>query len=252
MPKNEFKGSMSKQKKVSLEDTWKTWRETKDPAQFNTLLKKLEPTMKSAIHTYAGGRAAPSVRSKAKILAARALDRYDPKKGSKLKGFVYQQLQPLTRYSARAGQPMPIPEKAELELRRIKEAQKELTSRYGREPTHSEMADYLKLSTKRIQKVLGHYSHPTVSETQISQPEGMSEQTDFSPGVQMPDYDEIWSDYVYMSLDPVDKKIMEWRTGRNGVKPLANKAIARKLKMSPGAVSQRAAKITAKLLEGNR
>lgn len=236
--------------KPTLEEVWTQWIKDRDPAKRGYLLQALQPTIESAIRTHAGGRNAPSVRSRARILAARALEKWDPKKGSKLKGYIFQQLQPLTRYSARAGQPMPIPERAEHELRRVKQAQRELTLRTGREPTQKEMSDHLKLSQQRIAKILGHYSHPTVSESQIGAQEDDPDKSDFAPAVTKPNYNEIWADYVYTSLDPTDQKIMEWRTGRNGVKLKSNQEIAKELNLSPGAVSQRAGKITAQLKEG--
>ena len=61
---------------------------------------------------------------------------------------------------------------------------------------------------------------------------------------------KVWIDYVYSELDPVNKKIMEWKTGYAGSKQISNNDIARNLKISPPAVSQRIGTITKRLQEG--
>ena len=72
----------------------------------------------------------------------------------------------------------------------------------------------------------------------------------YKPGVQQPDKEAIWADYVYYDLDPIDQKIFEWRTGRNGQKVLTVTEIAKRLKMSPASVSQRAKRISQLLASG--
>ena len=54
---------------------------------------------------------------------------------------------------------------------------------------------------------------------------------------------DAWLDFVYGDLSPVDKLVMDMTLGRNGRKRTSTQEIARKLNISPGAVSQRAAKI---------
>jgi len=232
-----------------LSDIWVDWRKTGNKEQFNKLMTGLRPTISSAINTFASGRNSPSVKSRARILTAQALEKWDPKKGSALKGFIFQQLQPLTRYSARAAQPLPMPEKAESELRRIQQAETALTSSIGREPTDVELSDYLNLAPARIQKIRQRYAHPSVSEGQMMDM-GDPEKSDLAPAIHKPNLEEIWGDFVYMDSDPVDQKIIEWRTGRNGKPLLSNQQIAKRLKMTPSAVSQRAGRIQARLMEG--
>jgi Mn-dependent DtxR family transcriptional regulator len=50
-------------------------------------------------------------------------------------------------------------------------------------------------------------------------------------------------DFVYGDLSPTDKLIMDMTLGRNGRRTAATQDIARRLNITPGAVSQRAAKI---------
>jgi hypothetical protein len=48
---------------------------------------------------------------------------------------------------------------------------------------------------------------------------------------------------VYDDRKPVDQNIMEWSIGWNGNRTMSNQDIVRKLKLTPGAVGQRKAKI---------
>ena len=61
-------------------------------------------------------------------------------------------------------------------------------------------------------------------------------------------YDE-WVDAVYHDLGEIDRVIMSYRTGFRGAPVLSNGDIAKRLKMTPGAVSQRANRIQGKLDE---
>jgi len=56
-----------------------------------------------------------------------------------------------------------------------------------------------------------------------------------------------WFNFVYDDLSPVDKLIADMTLGRNGRRKTSTQEIARRLNITPGAVSQRAAKIQAML-----
>ena len=56
-----------------------------------------------------------------------------------------------------------------------------------------------------------------------------------------------WHEFVYNDLNEVDKAIMEYTLGLHGIKKLPATEIAKKLNISPGAISQRSQRIQAKL-----
>ncbi len=56
-----------------------------------------------------------------------------------------------------------------------------------------------------------------------------------------------WLEIVYDDLDSIDKKIMEFTLGLHGRPQLGNAEIAARLKRTPGAISQRKAKIQQKI-----
>ena len=51
--------------------------------------------------------------------------------------------------------------------------------------------------------------------------------------------EDPWRDYVYHDLDTKSRKIFEWTTGYGGTKILPKQEIARRLKITPAAVSSR-------------
>jgi hypothetical protein len=61
-----------------------------------------------------------------------------------------------------------------------------------------------------------------------------------APGVITPSRVPYAQDAVYMSLDPRDKFIFDARTGGHGQKVLSVTDVARRLGVSPAAISQRA------------
>ena len=77
-----------------------------------------------------------------------------------------------------------------------------------------------------------------------------ADETSSSPAVHklgIPGAQEYWLKIVYDDLQPVDQRVMELTLGLNGQSKLSNQEIAARLRISPGAVTQRKAKIQAVL-----
>jgi len=110
----------------------------------------------------------------------------------------------------------------------------------GREASISELADATGLSVKRL-KHIQKFQHP-IAEGTITARMAESEDGGFMPAVEQ-DGGSSWLEFVYDDLDPINQKIMEWTLGLHGQKPLSNRQVAAKLRISPGAVSQRKAHI---------
>lgn len=226
----------------TLDDSWKTWKNSGKPEDFNNLMTNVAPVIDSAITSYAPN-SSPAVRSKAKILAVSALNSYDPAMGTKLKTHLHIQLQPLRR-EANSYTTVHAPERVKFDLSNLKSMQKQYFDENGREPNDDELADFTGLSKKRInhirkfdRNILGEVSFAESSDTGVGLPK-----------TQEAGY--LWEDYVYNELGPQDKLIYDLKTGRGGRKPIGTSEIARKLKLSAGAVSQRLARIADKIAEG--
>jgi DNA-directed RNA polymerase specialized sigma subunit len=188
--------------------------------------------------------ASPTLRSKAKALAIGAFKTYDPAR-AKLKTHLFSQMQGLRRMAAKEEQSVSIPEQILLDQGHLREAEGKLRDELGRDPSDIELADHVGLSPKRISYLRS--VKPTLSEGKLTtiDEEGSSMSI---PSVELSKDEQekinkAWQDFIYADLHPTDQLIMEHTLGLHGKKVLSNKDIARKLALSPGAISQRKARI---------
>jgi DNA-directed RNA polymerase specialized sigma subunit len=230
-----------------LENEYRTpyavWRKTPNPETASALLSSLNSVLDSAMRSYAGGASSPSLRSKAKLLALEAIERYDPNR-AKLRTHLLSHLRGLRRHAAQASQVVRLPERAALEIGRMKLAEAELADSLGRPPTTYELADHTGLSTKRLARLRA--ARPGLTEGQVTSSRGDDEPA-AQPAVVSPASKEAWLSFVHGGLTPKDQLIFEHAVGFAGQPTLPKGEIATKVGLSPGAVSQRLAKIQSRI-----
>ena len=227
-------------------DPYEVWKRSPTPTNMNRTLASLDGTIQSALKTYGGGNISPILKGRARALAVGAIRSYDPTRGTALTSHVMTQLHPLTRYNNKASQAISVSDRRMRQLAELHRSTEEFYEKHGRDPSDGELADRLGLSIRRLAK-LREFESPIVR-TDAFGPNSSD------PTTNREDPIDVWIDYVYHDLDPVGKKIMDWKMGRNGHQVLSNIEIARRLKISPAAVSQRTAKLQAKIaqiLDGN-
>lgn len=226
---------------------YNAWKNSQGFSQNDVMLGKLQPIIDSALKTYVGQDVPPSVRLQAKRMAIEGLKNYDPSK-AKLKTHMMWHLQGLKRAATKANQILNVPERVQLDLGHLNTASNELSEKLGRDPSDSELADYTGLSLGRINKIRAF--KPGISEGAAS--ESMfsgDDDTVSDPSVSIPGRDtgHAWRGFVYDSLDPRAKIIMEHTFGMHNKPVLDNIAIARRLRLTPARVSQIRADIQKKL-----
>lgn len=222
---------------------YESWKATPNPQTTSNLLKVVDPVIDSALKTYAARGNSPTLRSKAKLLAVDAFQRYDPSR-AKLRTHLMSHLQGLRRASAQESQIISIPERVGLDLHHLRMSENELRDKLGREPSDMELADHTSLSRRRIEYI--RKAQPGLAEGAMA-PEGEADEGQgIGPGVVGPEND-TWVNFVYHDLSPVDQVIMEHTLGLHGKPVLPKQHIAAKLRLSAGAISQRAAKIQEKI-----
>lgn len=223
-----------------------TWKTKQTPETNTQILSAVQPVIDSALTSYAGTGHSPALRSRAKIMALKALGSYDPQRGN-VRTHLLSQLQSLRRAAAKEQNIISIPEQVGLDFQHLTGAENELRDQYGREPTDDELSDYTNLSRRRIQKIR-KFNQPlaegTVSKI-VDEDSSGGDVASAVPGRQ--NAADAWMNFVYEDLGPTDKLIMDMTLGRNGKRRASNQDIARRLNLTPGAVSQRAAKIQAML-----
>jgi len=217
---------------------WQAWHDDPSDDNYSTLMDSVQPTIQSGLTSYGGGDTA--LKTRANILAAQAMTDYDPAKGASLNTHIHNRLQRLQRFRAARTNVVHIPENVRLDRGNVSRYSAEYLDKHGYDPSISDIADRLNMSQKRVQKALGR---PEATSTARS-----TEKGDL-PGLAR-SAEDIWADYVYHDLDERNKKIFEWTTGYGGTDVLPKKDIAKRLGITPAAVSLRISNIMTKLQEG--
>jgi len=216
------------------------WKAAPTDENYSNLMQSLEPTIQSGIKSYAGGE--KNLTTRARILTTKALQTYDPKRGASLKTHVHHNLKGLSRFRAQRDRVVHVPESVRTDSTSVNEFINKYQDKKGIEPTDLEVSNSMGISPKRVAKARGR--------GELSAQEMSTEKGDLpSEGKDM--Y-KVWMDYVYHDMDDRNRKIMEWTTGYNNSKVIPKKEIARRLKITPAAVSLRISKIAYKLGEVNK
>lgn len=237
--------------KDKLEDAYRgpldAYRADPSPANTGALLKAIDPVLRLGVRTYGGGDS-PLVHSRARQIALGALPGYDPARAS-LKTHLMPHLQGLQRYATRLQQPLSVPEAVLLDHRRLYASFNELQEKLGREPSDSELSDHARMSRKRIAYVRQYRPAALEGEVQGRYLDtlGGDEGSVNDPAVLREDPVLEYAEAIYHDLDPRDQVILERALGLHGKAKLPAKEVARRLGVSPSAVTQRARKIQEQL-----
>jgi DNA-directed RNA polymerase specialized sigma subunit len=229
------------QGKTLAPDEFHAWKADPTKERMALLLAKVDPVIDKAVSSY-GGSSGPSLKVRAKIMAAQTIAKFDPTKGMHLNSYLIQNLQALNRERADRQNVIHIPEASLLAKHKIYAAATELKSELGRDPTIDELSDHTGLDSKALAaaKRYGRTTSTSAGESDKGD-QGAHSQGDFA---------QVWMDYLYHDLEPRDKKIMEWTTGYGGADIKRKGDIARELGVSAAAVSLRINKILKRMEEG--
>ena len=220
--------------KLSVKDVIKRWQTKPTPEDTEFLLTKMKPTISSAMNSYAPGMG-KQLGVKAAHLTLQALQSYDPTKGTDPTTFVFHNLKRLNRLAGKRQNIMPLSEVASREGRFLAKVRTDFMDTYDREPSELELADMTGYTLKKINKILNRASVRSDSSM-------IDEESHESNFTSKDVTDDDYYNYVYASVGPTDQKIMDWASGRGG-KVISNMDIAKRLGVTPAAVSQRKAKI---------
>jgi len=218
------------------------WKAKPDKTTMQTLLSAVGPVISGAVKGYGDS---PTLRGQAKLLAVKSFDTYDPERGP-LKNHLISHLSGLQRLSAKNDQIISIPERIAIDQSHLRSAEKDLENSLGRSANDRELAERTGISLKRIGYIRG--ARGGISTSKMVDADGAA----FSPASTRPGDDamgDMWHEMVYHDLSDIDKVIMEHSLGLRDKPVLENRQLAVKLGISPGAVSQRKAKIQASLDE---
>jgi len=223
------------------------WQKSKNPQIGQELINRLNPVIEGAMQNFAGYKD-PMLKSKAKIIIMKVLDKYKPESG-KFENFIYSHLQGLNRYARQQEQIISVPERVHLDKYTLDETVRELRHELGREPTDQEICERTGFSPKRL-AYIRKYNQP-LAEGSILARNPTLENSVYGQNITTnPQLDRLWVKVVYDELDPYHQAVMEYTLGLNGKPQLSNLEIAKRLNRTPGAISQAKKRIETKLRQG--
>ena len=221
-------------------EPYQLFRADPSPKNADTMLQALKPVIDKGLRAHVGSKVSPLTRSHARRITLQALESYDPAQ-AKLSTHVINHLAGLKRVERKQTHILKVPERVILDQRFLHQKSAEFEDEYGREPSTQELADFTGLSPKRIDYVR-KFANPLAT-GQLSATSQSPESQEFNPAVQRFGPSKAWLELVYSDLNPTDQLIMEWTFGLHNKRPRSNQEIARRLGITPGAVSQRKRKI---------
>lgn len=216
-------------------EAYESWSSDSTPEGNAAMLSAVDPIIQKGVSMYGDG-ASPLIRSRARKLALQSLGSYDRGR-SRLQSHLLNHMQGLRRISRQQHEIIKAPERVLLDSHKLHQHEQELLDKLGRDPSDDELANKAGISLKRIKYVREWQPGLTTGQLSAIDPES-------SPAIRASQKTrDAWFEVVYDGLSPIDKKIMEWSLGMHGREKLSNQEIANKLSRSPGAISQRKAKI---------
>lgn len=220
-------------------EPFRMWQAKPDKVNTGNLLRAIEPEIRRGVFAHVGGDN-PLIKSRARQMAIQSLKSYDPTK-AKLGTHVVNSLQGLKRVNRKQTEIISVPERLMYDRRQIERMSQEIEDEIGRAPSAAEIADRTGFSVKRINKALNMQMALSEGTYTRNMPESAN-----NIAVN-PTQSSNWAEVLYYDLDPTSQKIMEWTMGMNGSQVLSNKDIARRLRITPGAVTQRKQRIQQQL-----
>ena len=224
------------------QEPFRAWKTDPNPETTQQLLQKAAPAIEAAAIANVG-YLDPLVKSRARRRAYDAIQRYDPEK-TQLNTYLTNQLMSLRRDAHKREHVLAVPQRIAQERRIVWRTQADLQERLGREPSATELAAAANLSLPRLEKIMRYRP-----DTAVGGLENHTEQRDdqfTEPAVRL-QTSPAYLQAIYDDASPQDQFILERTLGLFGKRPLSNQDIARRLNLSPGAVSQRKAKLQQQL-----
>lgn len=241
-----FRSPQQASREESRTNAFDLWNKEQTPANTSALISSLQPSIRKSVMKYVGTDD-PVTMAQAKRLVIEALPRYDARQ-AQIETFIDRQIQPIMRWHSRRKSTVKLPDKMKLYASAIGNATRELEREYGRPPSSRQIADRTGLPLKRIEEVRKFDKALLSGSYEVGSDDGDDIVTIEDQAV----IDDqaaanAWLQYVHDDLSSIDQAILEHTTGLNGADVLSNTALAKKLKLSPGAISQRKARIQALL-----
>lgn len=212
------------------------WQNTKKPEDLAQVVGLLKPVVDYKLGSL-GVADNPRMRHTATLMAAEAIQRYDPGSGHKLTTWTQAHLRGMGRVKREQQGAVKVPDRAALDAWHLDKTTREFVDKHGREPDTLELADASKLSLARIEKVR-KATRPVAATSQL-----------YAEQASKPSYTDEALDYLYHDSDHIDRRILEMTVGYKGAQIRSKNEIAQMLGLSPATITRSTARMASKLQE---
>lgn len=151
---------------ATVADLFARWRQNRDQAAREQLVKRYLPLAKKLARRYRGAREPlDDLEQVASLGLVKAIDRYDPERGTGFQSFAVPTiLGELKRYFRDCGWAVHMPRGIQDLANKVEQAQRAVTAKTGRPPTFNELAEYLEIPVEDVlQAVEASAAHHSVS-----------------------------------------------------------------------------------------
>lgn len=205
------------------------------------MLTAVRPILDKTVRHYTGGNS-PVALGKARSEAIRVLRNYDPKQSAP-QTYLSNNLRGLERWQSARTNGVRIPSRASQHSVQLERLSQELEDKLGRPPSSAELAAKSDFSIEAITN-LRRFGRPTAGSSMTGEMDGDSPLV-AEDQMLRPQDDKAWLEMVYEDLNDKDRIVMEHTLGMFGQQKLSTSALAKRLKISQGAVSQRRKRVQA-------
>lgn len=218
-------------------EMWYRWNNNPTKENMQKLLKQVQPLIKHQITKMNPGNMPRSaLEARATSIVIDSLPKFNPEK-SQLNTFLTWQLKQLNRYVYKHQNIAKIPESRIVNIGTISRAKEELKTKFGREPSLEDIADYVKLPLSEV-RLLDKELRKDIS-ADFNKQDMFKSTTD--------DIDAIYT--IWADSTGNDRAVIEYLYGLNGKPKLSLPEIANKLNITSVRLSQIKNKLGKKVLK---
>ena len=189
---------------------WDTWRKDKNQSSLEPLLTSFKPMIKSVVRKWSGsGIPDPVLTAKAEVFAVRAFNSFDPSKDASLGTHVFNNVQRLSRVVTTNQNVARIPEHRVAKIGTFQNVKSHLEGELDREPTSGELSERLGWSLKDVNRMESSLRQDLLVSSDVM---GDYNNSDWHQDERNRDL----VDFIYYELDPREKTVFEYLTGKYG------------------------------------
>ncbi|HET8689744.1 MAG TPA: hypothetical protein VFM18_24320 [Methanosarcina sp.] len=195
-------------------EMWQQWKSTGSKRHLGQLIDQLSPLIYHEVQRASGSLPTAALAAEAKKWAVKAVETYDPSKGTTLSTHVMNYLPKVRRMNYKYQNAVRLPENMQLQYHEYNKAVTDLTEQLNREPTSEEIASKLGWSKGLVVK-FGERLYSDMIESQSERP---AEYTQFNENSILMSYlrQQLTSDELFM-LDNIDSMSVKEMCDKMGV-----------------------------------